>query len=63
MIKCPNCGSTAQITFIGRYHYKEEKIAEEYECGCGAILVQHYTLVTSVVYTEDKVKYIRRKDK
>ena len=59
MIKCPNCGSTAQTTLIDRYHYGKGKIAEEYECGCGAILVQLYALVTTVVYTEDKVKYIR----
>lgn len=59
MIKCPNCGSTAQITLIDKYHYGKGKIAEEYECGCGAIVVQHYALVTSVVYTEDKVKYIK----
>lgn len=59
MVKCPNCGSTAQITLIDRYHYDKKKIAEEYECKCGAIVVQHYALVTTVVYTEDKAKFIK----
>jgi ribosomal protein S27AE len=59
MIKCPNCGSTAQIALIDRYHYGKGRIAEEYDCRCGTILVQHYALITSVVYTEDKVKYIK----
>lgn len=62
MIKCPNCGSTAQTTLMDRYHYGEGKIAEEYECGCGAKVVLHYELATTVVYAEDKVKYIKEGD-
>ena len=60
MIKCPNCGSTAQLTLMDRYHYGKGKIAEEYECECGAIVVQHYALATTIVYTEDKTKVIKK---
>ena len=58
MIKCPHC-NTAQTTLMDRYHYDEGKITEEYVCECGARLVQHYALATTVVYVEDKVKYIK----
>ena len=35
-IKCPNCGSTAQVelVWVDRNRY-EAKTTEEYECGCG----------------------------
>ena len=46
--------------FIDRYHYGKGKIAEEYECECGAIVVQHYALATTIVYTEDKTKVIKK---
>ena len=59
MIKCPNCGSTAQTTLMDRYHYGEGKIAEEYECGCGAKLILHYKLQVSIAYTDEGVKYIK----
>ncbi len=59
MPKCPHCNNTAQTTLMDRYHYGEGKIAEEYVCECGARLILHYALVTTVVYAEDKVKYIK----
>ena len=62
MIKCPNCGSTAQLTLVDRYKYAKGKIAEEYVCGCGAKLVQHYTLVTNVVYTKEGVRYVKEEE-
>ena len=36
IIKCPNCGSTAQIELVweDRDSYEIKKV-KEYECGCG----------------------------
>ena len=59
MIKCPNCGSTAQIKFIESYHYTTKSIAEKYECGCGTQLVRHYKLQVSILYTDKGAKYIK----
>ena len=37
MVKCPNCGSTAQVKVIS---YERDKVDESeitfYKCGCGA---------------------------
>ena len=41
MIKCPNCGSTAQITLIAcdnlgdDYTARLHEVYQHYECGCG----------------------------
>lgn len=40
MIRCPNCGSTAQVRHIGFDVLETEKIGvwesvDEYKCGCG----------------------------
>lgn len=38
MIKCPNCGSTAQVEVIGKYFSKVcQSDITEYLCGCGCI--------------------------
>lgn len=34
MIKCPNCGSTAQVRKTGTIYNSNYKI-EHYNCGCG----------------------------
>ena len=59
MIKCPNCGSAAQIRLVDSYHYNQKNIAEEYECGCGAKLILHYKLQVGILYTEEGAKYIK----
>ena len=59
MVKCPNCGSTAQIRLIDSYHYNTNHIAEEYECGCGVKLVRHYKLRVDILYTDEGAKYIK----
>lgn len=59
MKKCPNCGSTAQLTLVDRYKYAKGKIAEEYVCGCGAKLIQHYELQIGILYTDEGAKYIK----
>ena len=36
MIKCPNCGSTAQVELMWHDNYSQTDYHEyEYECGCG----------------------------
>lgn len=62
MIKCPNCGSTAQIKFIEGYHYTPTRIAEKYECGCSATIICHYELKSVVNYTDDKAKFLSPKE-
>jgi hypothetical protein len=62
MIKCPNCGSTAQIKLVESYHYNTNHIAEEYECGCGAKLIRHYKCQVGILYTDEGVKYIREEE-
>lgn len=59
MIKCPNCGSTAQIKLIDSYHYTANNLAEKYECSCGAQLIRHYKLQTGILYTKDGAKCIK----
>ena len=59
MVKCPNCGSTAQMRSVSGYHYNSKNIAEEYECGCGAKLIRHYKLHVSILYTDEGAKYIK----
>ena len=59
MVKCPNCGSTAQMRPVSGYHYNSNNIAEEYECGCGAKLIRHYKLQVSILYTDEGAKYIK----
>ena len=38
MIKCPNCGSSAQIELIDRWYHEDDDIIiveRLYHCGCG----------------------------
>jgi hypothetical protein len=38
MIKCPNCGSTAQVELMWHDNYDQTDYHEyEYECGCGCL--------------------------
>ena len=38
MIKCPNCGSTAQVELMWHGNYGQTDYHEyEYECGCGCL--------------------------
>ena len=47
-IKCPNCGSTAQIKKIGSVE-NDNTIIEIYECGCGA-RVERILNVSSITH-------------
>lgn len=35
MIKCPNCGSTAQVKILFHYKYWDGSCHTKYHCGCG----------------------------
>ena len=59
MVKCPKCGSTAQIRPVDSYHYTDNDIAEEYECVCGARLIRHYKFQIGILYTDEGAKYIK----
>ena len=38
MIKCPNCGSTAQVHLIKEYWSKiSQSSNKHYNCGCGCV--------------------------
>lgn len=55
MIKCPNCGSTAQIEIL-KTEYKEDgaiiEVIRYYRCGCG----REFT--TSSLYQWDGFEFI-----
>lgn len=53
MIKCPCCGSTAQVKLIweDRSSYNTEKI-KEFECDCGCVF--------EVIFTVSQVKILEK---
>ena len=47
MVKCPLCGSTAQVKLNSTYHFSGVRTAglnEHYKCGCGCVFVRSYQL-------------------
>jgi hypothetical protein len=53
-MKCPNCGSTAQVCLVWQdedlpthYHYKE------FKCGCGCRFMATYELVEVKIVKDD----------
>lgn len=59
LIKCPNCGSTAQIKLIDSAHIVYNQLMEKYECGCGAKMVRHYKLQTAILYTDNGARLVK----
>lgn len=61
MIKCPKCGSTAQVEVVsgdnlGRVWVGSMGVVHQYcECGCGCSFIRQFTL--------DKVCVIENEDK
>ena len=43
MIKCPNCGSTAQVK-VKEQNWGEKVAIRLYECGCGCMFTRIYDL-------------------
>ena len=54
-IKCPNCGSTAQVelTWVGRDSYDNEHY-REYVCGCGCTFEATFTLTNTKILDVEK---------
>lgn len=50
MIKCPNCGSTAQLelVYLDSTGNREAK-ADDYICGCGCRFTAHFILVKTEI--------------
>ena len=51
MIKCPNCGSTAQSQLVyldGSSNCQEKK--DEYICGCGCKFTAKYQLIETEIW-------------
>jgi C4-type Zn-finger protein len=53
-IKCPNCGSTAQVELVWEDYdsYSTKKI-KEYNCGCGCSFEAIFELVNIKVLKDD----------
>ena len=56
MIRCPNCGSTAQVKFLSDYQYTDTLYMKKYECGCGATIIENFERKNMLVYTEQGAK-------
>jgi hypothetical protein len=52
MMKCPNCGSTAQIKLLDTIE-AGNRIVEQYSCGCGASTTRHLELITTTCYSSN----------
>ena len=38
MVKCPNCGSTAQISLVGTDYVTYSHLIEVWRCSCGCVV-------------------------
>ena len=47
MIKCPNCGSSAQVKQVWTNYYNEytQNLVNEYTCGCGCQFTMVFKLI------------------
>ena len=61
MIKCPYCGSTAQIKSAGFYHNTPTQLAEKFVCGCGCTIIHHYTKTVGLVYLPNGISFVEDK--
>ncbi len=61
MVKCPNCGSTAQpqVRYIASHN--RQAITEIITCGCGCEITAFYTLKREVTRTKDGTQIGHRK--
>ena len=41
MVKCPNCGSTAQVKHIGQV-WGDDTAIRKFSCGCGCEFLRYY---------------------
>ena len=61
MIKCPNCGSTAQPKIFYTPNAERTSITETIVCGCGCITTAFYKLKREVARTADGTQIGHRK--
>lgn len=56
MIRCPYCGSTAQVklTWEERFGEKDLQHTKEFECGCGCVF--------EAIYTVSSIKILNKPD-
>ena len=58
MIKCPNCGSTAQVKLIStEMRHDDWEWLETYKCGCGCTIERRVQVREQI--TTDKGKIIK----
>ena len=55
MIRCPNCGSTAQVELVweDRSSYDTESV-KEYVCGCGCHFEAIFTLTKTSILNKNE---------
>lgn len=51
MVKCPNCGSTAQFKISTPLYFEDGVWKQQKKCGCGCIIIIRYEEKI------DKIKY------
>lgn len=61
MIKCPNCGSTAQAKVAYVPNPSRTAIIERITCGCGCVTMATYKLVKEETRTADGTQIAHRK--
>jgi C4-type Zn-finger protein len=61
MIKCPNCGSTAQMKEQYIPHQNNTAITRVLTCGCGCETTTYYTLVREITRTKNGTQIGHRK--
>lgn len=49
MIKCPHCGSTAQIKLIGTDYPTYSYCIETWRCGCGCVVRRTMKIVDQII--------------
>ena len=58
MIKCPNCGSTAQVKLLWTDHYTFSHSIEVWECECGCRVERKLKEVDRIItFPNGGVKY------
>lgn len=56
MIKCPRCGSTAQVKLTAPLARVRYGVMEQWTCGCGCLITKFYTATD--VYGQNEQKKI-----
>lgn len=57
MIKCPNCGSTAQVELVGMYDTIDPQVQEIHmQCGCGCHFSGYVVIDPDKTYIENEAE-------